>query len=162
MDTPLLDEDPLGDTETAAKKFTASRLIRQAPRRRVSVPDIPGVPHPNDLLKASVIADYNNARGQALPLAKAANHETFMRYFTWGDPNHDPQKKKSAKVSLWRLLSYSTWQECLLMIFGALMATVSGLGLPAWLILLASTLDTLSNLATLTKVVGEEGIMDYL
>mmetsp|Transcript_6312 Transcript_6312/g.14244 ORF Transcript_6312/g.14244 Transcript_6312/m.14244 type:complete len:1336 (+) Transcript_6312:149-4156(+) len=145
---------------TSARPLDASH--RQPSRRPPTVPDLTDLPNPKDLLKSSIIADYNQARGAALPIAKAANHDSFMHYFTWGDPNHDPQKRASAKVSLWRLLSYATWKECVLMVFGVMMATISGLGLPAWLILLASSLDTFSNLATLIGAVGMDGMMTYL
>lgn len=92
------------------------------------------------------MADYNQARAEALPMTRAANHDSFMRYFSWGDPDNDPQSRAGAKVSLWRLLSYSTWKERWLMVFGIIMATFTGLGLPAWLVLLTKSLDTMSNL----------------
>ncbi len=118
---------------------------------------------PTKLIKSSILADYNQARGEAIPLTKAANNDEFMRYFRLGDPDHDPIKENaSAKVSLWRLLSYSTWKERWLMVFGVLMATISGLGIPIWLVLLARSLDTFSNLARLISAVGSEGLMDYL
>ena len=48
------------------------------------------------------------------------------------------------------------------MAFGIIMATISGLGLPAWLVLLASTLDTFSNLSALIARVGQSGLWEYL
>ena len=71
-------------------------------------------------------------------------------------------KKEKAKVSLWRLLSYSTAKERCLMILGLVMATISGLGLPAWLVLLARSLDTFSNLAALIQRLGDDGLMELL
>lgn len=48
------------------------------------------------------------------------------------------------------------------MVFGIIMATFTGLGIPAWLILLARSLDSLSNLAALINTVGSSGLMDVL
>jgi len=115
------------------------------------------------ILNSSVLADYNKVRGEAIPLTKAANHDELMRYFKCGNPDHDPlAAKDKAKVSLWRLLSLSTWKERWMMIFGLVMATFTGLGIPTWLILLARSLDTFSNIASLMSKVGPEGLMDYL
>ena len=49
-----------------------------------------------------------------------------------------------------------------MMMFGIIMATFTGLGIPLWLVLLASSLDTFSNMSALmTKVDGTE-LMEYL
>ncbi|KAL7533771.1 hypothetical protein ACHAXR_008989 [Thalassiosira sp. AJA248-18] len=120
---------------------------------------------PAHLFKSSAMADYNKARGEAIPLTRAANHESFMHYFKFGNPNNDPQAKAKAKVSLWRLLSYSTVQERCMMVFGIFMATFTGLGLPAWLVLLARSLDTFSNLGSLMGKMNDdsdEALMDLL
>ena len=76
--------------------------------------------------------------------------------------DNDPQSRQKAKVSLWKLLSYSTWNERWLMIFGIICATFTGLGVPAWLVLLARSLDTFSNLAALIQRVGSEGLMETI
>lgn len=65
-------------------------------------------------------------------------------------------------VSLFALLHYSTWPERCWMVFGLLMAFLSGAGVPAWLILLAQSLDKFSNLAKLVSVVGEENLMNQV
>lgn len=64
---------------------------------------------------------FSDARANALPITKAANHKEFMQFFSWGDPDHDPQEKQTAKVSLSTLLSYSTRKEKWLMAFGIFM-----------------------------------------
>lgn len=69
----------------------------------------------------SIFKLYNQARADALPLSKAANHKEFMSFFAWGDPDRDPQKKQEAKVSLSTLLSYSTRKEKWLMALGIFM-----------------------------------------
>jgi len=53
------------------------------------------------------------------------------------------------KISLLALFSYSTNKERVLMFFGLIIAGFAGLCLPAWLVLLARSLDTFSNLANL-------------
>jgi hypothetical protein len=64
---------------------------------------------------------YNETRASAFPLAKAANRDEFMSFFSWGDADRDPEKKESAKVSLSTLLSYSTTNEKWLMALGIFM-----------------------------------------
>ena len=114
------------------------------------------------LLKSSILSEYNEARGKAIPLTRAGNQETFLQYFRCLNPNHDPQSGEIAKVSLWTLLSYSTAKERALMCFGVFMATLTGLGIPAWLVLLAKCLDTFSNLAVLIDKLGTDSLYDYL
>lgn len=110
------------------------------------------------LLKSSYLEEYNHVRANAMPLSRAANWETFLSYFKCADPNYSqPSPKEMAKVSLWTLLSYSTRTERALMILGVIMATFTGLGIPAWLILLARSLDTFSSLAALMNQIGENG-----
>ena len=93
------------------------------------------------LLKSSYLEEYNNVRANAMPLSRAANWDTFLSYFKCADPNyHQPSPKEMAKVSLWTLLSYSTRTERVLMILGVIMATFTGLGIPAWLIYTTSTI----------------------
>lgn len=43
---------------------------------------------------------------------------------------------------------------------GLVFAAVSGLGLPAWLVLLAQALDKFNNLAILLGAIGGEGLMN--
>jgi ATP-binding cassette subfamily B (MDR/TAP) protein 1 len=121
------------------------------------------LPEKENILRSSVLEEYKKARADALPLTRAANRDTFMTYFKWGDSNHDPQQKVVAKVSLATLLSYSTLKERALMSFGVIMATLTGLGLPTWLVLLARTLDTFSNLAILMDKLGSvDDLMELL
>ncbi|KAL7435504.1 hypothetical protein ACHAXM_005193 [Skeletonema potamos] len=108
------------------------------------------------LLKSSYLEQYNGIRANALPLSRAANRDDFLHYFRCGDPKYSPNQKEVAKVSLWALLSYSTRKERMLMILGVIMATFTGLGIPAWLILLARSLDTFSSLGSIIAKVGGE------
>jgi ATP-binding cassette subfamily B (MDR/TAP) protein 1 len=64
------------------------------------------------------------------------------------------------RVGLFSLLSFSTPRERCYMVFGVLMAMLSGLGLPAWLVLLARALDKISNLARLISSGAD--VYDYL
>uniref|UniRef100_A0A7S2LN59 Uncharacterized protein n=1 Tax=Skeletonema marinoi TaxID=267567 RepID=A0A7S2LN59_9STRA len=107
------------------------------------------------LLKSSYLEQYNAIRGNALPLSRAANHDDFLHYFRCANPKYSPNQKQVAKVSIWALLSYSTPKEKALMVLGIVMATFTGLGIPAWLILLARSLDTFSSLAAIIAKAGE-------
>jgi len=69
---------------------------------------------------------------------------------------------KAHKVSLFRLLSYSTTSERWLMGFGLLCAATAGCGLPFWLVLLAQALDKLSNIGILINAIGSAGLQDLL
>ena len=106
-----------------------------------------GVPNlvarPVEMLNSSTfIDDYNKVRAEALPLAQAGgDHGTFLQNFRCGNPNYDPTQKETAKVSLWRMFSYSTVRERCLMVLGLVLSTFTGLGIPAWLVLLAQSLD---------------------
>lgn len=117
-------------------------------------------PKPVPAEDEGLVAAFNQARGEALPLARAADRDQFLRYFSC--VNRDPEKNVKAKVSLWRFLSYSTVQERVLMIVGLLAATLGGCGIPAWLVLLAKTLDQLSNLQFLADVGSVDAIMDVI
>jgi len=61
----------------------------------------------------------------------------------------EPPTPDKPKVSFLALLSYSTTQEKWLMAFGLVMAAISGLAVPTWLILLANGLNKFSNLGFL-------------
>lgn len=100
------------------------------------------VTRPVDIMKSSTfVDDYNKVRAEALPLTKAGDTGNFFHNFRWGDPNHDPTQREIAKVSLWRMFSYSTVRERCLMVLGLVLSTFTGLGIPAWLVLLAQSLD---------------------
>ena len=74
-----------------------------------------------DGTRDSIFELFSDARANALPITKAANHKEFMEFFSWGDPDHDPHEKQTAKVALSTLLSYSTRKEKWLMAFGIFM-----------------------------------------
>lgn len=76
-------------------------------------------------LNSSLIAEYNEARAEALPLTRAANYDVAMSYFRCGDSNYDPDKASKSKVSLWRMLSYSTPKERAWMVFGVIMGKMN-------------------------------------
>jgi len=65
-------------------------------------------------------------------------------------------------VSTWALLSYANSKECWLMFLGLIMAAISGSAMPAWLVLLAKTLDKFSSLAALIGILGGSGLEDVL
>jgi ATP-binding cassette subfamily B (MDR/TAP) protein 1 len=67
------------------------------------------------------------------------------------------------KVSIWKLLSFSSRKERFLMAFGIGCSFLAGCGIPVWLALLANALDVFSNLGRLINVVGDTGgLMDAL
>ena len=76
--------------------------------------------HSKDL-NESLLKLYSDARGNALPLTRAANQNEFMKFFRWGDPDHDSSRAQIAKVSLSTLLSYSTPKERAWMVLGIFM-----------------------------------------
>mmetsp|Transcript_2573 Transcript_2573/g.6073 ORF Transcript_2573/g.6073 Transcript_2573/m.6073 type:complete len:1406 (-) Transcript_2573:56-4273(-) len=114
------------------------------------------------LLNSSVIADYNEVRAEAFPLSRGGHYDAVMAYFKCGDPNYDPNNKSVQKVSLTSLLSYSSFGERWWMALGVVLATISGLGIPAWLLLLAKSLNTFSNLALLSQNLGGKSLEEYL
>lgn len=69
---------------------------------------------------------------------------------------------KATKVSIWKMLSFSTGGEKCLMFFGLICALFAGLGIPVWLALLANALDTFSNLGRLINATGDAGLMETL
>jgi ABC-type multidrug transport system fused ATPase/permease subunit len=103
------------------------------------------------------LASFHQVQQDAMPWAKAWSWDTFLSFFTC-----DPNRTSMTKVSLTKLLSFSTRKERYLMAFGVLLATFSGLGIPVWLGLLARSLDTFSSLGRLIDEVGGEELFDFL
>ena len=100
------------------------------------------VTRPVDMLTSSTfVDDYNKVRAEALPLTRAGDTGSFFQNFRCGNPNYDPTQRETAKVSLWRMFSFSTVRERCLMVFGLVLSTFTGLGIPVWLVLLAQSLD---------------------
>lgn len=104
-----------------------------------------------ELEKLSVVEDAK--KGAIVPLAGANPFEQMVSRIK----RRKDKKAKAEKVSLFSLLRYSTTKERCLMIFGLINAFVSGLGLPAWLVLLAKSLDKFSNLANLINAGADLG-----
>ena len=72
------------DAAASARSLAAASLRASALRTSVKKRP-PKLPNPKDLLNSSVLADYNEARADAIPITRAANHESFMRYFRFGE-----------------------------------------------------------------------------
>jgi ATP-binding cassette subfamily B (MDR/TAP) protein 1 len=98
----------------------------------------------------------NEAQKGALPFFNGNGMDNY------GNLLGDQDNKSKARVSFLKLLSFSTPKERWLMVLGVFCATVSGFGLPVWLILLARALDTFSSLAVLIEEVGGDALYDYL
>jgi len=79
-----------------------------------------------------------------------------------GINNDDNNNSNQSKVSVWRLLSFATVVERCWMVFGLLMATLSGMGIPVWLVLLARALDTFSSLGVLLSMGGGDAVEETL
>ncbi|KAL3780127.1 hypothetical protein HJC23_001316 [Cyclotella cryptica] len=138
------------ESSTRSKEKHRPNLEHQPPSRTLQVHE-------------SIFKLYSDARADAFPLSRAANRNEFMSYFSWGDPDRDPQQTQTAKVSLSTMLSFSTPKEKALMSVGILMATIAGFGIPVWLILLARALDAFSNMAVVIEISGgTNSLMDEL
>lgn len=112
-----------------------------------------------------------NVGKSSVPLAKTNIVDQWIDYWKRGGKATDDEKDSAATgegegdgktVSIFALLSYSTTKERALMVFGLCMATLSGLGLPAWLILLSMALDRFSDIATLMTHSSGAGLQDLL
>lgn len=67
----------------------------------------------------------------------------------------DQQKQR---IGLLKLLQYATKTERSLMLLGIVMAAISGLCMPTWLLLLAQSLSTFNQIGQLLATVGEQAI----
>jgi ATP-binding cassette, subfamily B (MDR/TAP), member 1 len=93
-------------------------------------------------------------------MANANGADQLLANFRWcgsGNEEGESGKDEDTKVSMWKLLSFSTCGEKWLMVLGLVMALLSGLGIPVWLALLASALDTFSNLGRLSSALPDNG-----
>ncbi len=68
------------------------------------------------------------------------------------------EEKDKNRVGLFTLLKYSTTNERYLMVVGIIMAAISGLCMPVWLLLLAQSLSTFNQIGQLFATLGEEAI----
>ena len=100
---------------------TPSDFVQSTKKQRPPLPDFDKVKveehihidklNPGNLVKSSILADYNAARAEAIPLTQAANHDTFMKYFRIADPG-----KSKVEIVLFCWVYYIIiW--CLCMIF---------------------------------------------
>ena len=69
--------------------------------------------------------------------------------------DEDQQKQR---IGLLTLLQYATKTERSLMLLGIVMAAISGLCMPTWLLLLAQSLSTFNQIGQLLATVGEQAI----
>ncbi|KAL3929994.1 MAG: hypothetical protein SGARI_004610, partial [Bacillariaceae sp.] len=124
-------------------------------------------PEPPSLMEA-----LQQSQAKAMPLMTESHGGTdkFLDYFNCCQKAADNDDEliaqnntKSTKVSIWKMLSFSTGGERWLMVFGLICAFFAGLGIPVWLGLLANALDTFSNLGRLINAnPGNSGLMDTL
>mmetsp|Transcript_84198 Transcript_84198/g.126234 ORF Transcript_84198/g.126234 Transcript_84198/m.126234 type:complete len:1341 (+) Transcript_84198:186-4208(+) len=103
------------------------------------------------------LASFHKAQQAAVPLSKAGSWDAFLGFFSC-----DSDGKTLTKVSVTKLLSFSTPKERWLMALGVVLATFSGLGIPAWLALLAHSLDTFTSLAKLIEEIGGDELFAFL
>ena len=68
------------------------------------------------------------------------------------------QPNEKNRVGLFTLLKYSTTNERYLMSIGILMAAISGLCMPTWLLLLAQSLDTFNQIGQLIATMGPDAV----
>ena len=113
----------------------------------------------------------DEARKSNMVFSKTQTTDEFLALFrrsTDHNNNNDNDNSKqqvaasAAKISLFKLLSMSTTGEKCWMVIGLILATIAGCGIPAWLALLADSLDTFSNLGRLINTIGGEGLMETL
>jgi len=118
--------------------------------------------------EAPPLTDFiDEARKDNMVFAKTRGMDEFLALFRGSSSSADPDDSKTTttaalKVSLFKLLSTSTPTERVWMFVGILFATVAGCGIPAWLALLADSLDTFSNLGRLINTIGGDGLMQTL
>ena len=123
-------------------------------------------PEPPSLMEA-----LQQSQAKAMPLMTESHGGTdkFLDYFNCCRKAADADDEliaqndsKSTKVSLMKMLSFSTCGEKWLMAFGLICAFFAGLGIPTWLGLLANALDTFSNLGRLINAGAGDGLMATL
>ena len=64
------------------------------------------------------------------------------------------EAEKPKRVGMLALFSFATFSEGMMMIAGTVMAIISGLSMPVWLLLLAQSLETFNNIG---KIIGAGG-----
>lgn len=123
-------------------------------------------------LSKSIVDLYHDAQAQNMSFTTTNKTLGWVSISGTGDggdskTNHDEginndNNSNQSKVSVWRLLSFATLAERCWMVFGLLMATLSGLGIPVWLVLLARALDTFSSLGVLLSMGGGDAVEETL
>jgi ABC-type multidrug transport system fused ATPase/permease subunit len=76
-----------------------------------------------------------------------------------GPGSDDPEVPK---VRTFALLSFATPEERWWMILGLVAAAVSGLSMPAWLLLLAKSLETFNSIGKLVNTIGGDATLEIL
>jgi hypothetical protein len=71
-----------------------------------------------------------------------------------GKPQAEPKK-----INFFALFRYSTTKEKALLTFGTLMAAISGLSMPIWLLLLAESLETSNQIGSIIAAGGSYTIL---
>lgn len=123
----------------------------------------------------SYFQSVRKANAEALPLVASSKSDVIKTVVDWLEdhakkmaqlarlgPGASDEKETVPKVRMLTLLSFATKQEVRLMLGGMVLATVSGLSMPAWLLLLAKSLETFNSIGVLVSTIGSEATMDVL
>ena len=105
------------------------------------------------------LASFQKAQEIASPAKGGGSWDTLMTQLLCCK---GPEEETKTKVSLSKLLSFSTKNERWGLAFGVVMASFSGLGIPMWLLLLARSLDTFSSLGKLIDEIGGDELWEFL
>jgi ABC-type multidrug transport system fused ATPase/permease subunit len=89
-------------------------------------------------------------------------HARSMAQLGRKGPGASDEKEQIPKVRLLTLLSFATKEEVRWMLLGMALALVSGLSMPAWLLLLGQSLETFNSIGILVNTIGGEATMDLL
>lgn len=142
-------------TNSGHFQSTQTSPFSMDPASRPAVPEDPhprrggALAHANPLLARNHTDEFVKALQRQFGLEKSLKEE-------------DAATVSPPRVSWLALLSYSTFGERLWMAFGMVFATLAGLCLPAWLILLARALDSFSRIAQLIVAGAGEEAFDVL
>ena len=88
--------------------------------------------------------------------AASTKQQTALENTQQDQQKQQPNEKN--RVGLFTLLKYSTTNERYLMSIGILMAAISGLCMPTWLLLLAQSLDTFNQIGQLIATMGPDAV----
>jgi ABC-type multidrug transport system fused ATPase/permease subunit len=113
---------------------------------------------------------------EAVPLVASSNSNAISLLVNWlerharkmaqlarlGPGASDKKEEQVPKVRLLTLLSFATREEVRWMLLGMVLALLSGLSMPAWLLLLAKSLETFNSIGLLVNTIGGDATLDLL